>query len=220
MASVPVIDRSSTTERVAEALRAMLFAGELHPGEPLREVTLADSFGVARSTIREAFQALATEGLVTRYPNRGVVVTELSAHDLEEIFGARLVLESAGVRAAAAGASLDDVAAALRAYAEAVDAPDADGQARSTWAHLEFHNALVGLTGNGRLMASAHSLTADLRLGLASVERVRRNARDQVSDHRTLLRLLKGRDETAALAELERHLAAAKTSVAARVIGE
>ena len=38
MADVPAIDRSSTTERVADALRTMLFAGDLSPGEPLREV--------------------------------------------------------------------------------------------------------------------------------------------------------------------------------------
>jgi DNA-binding GntR family transcriptional regulator len=219
MSEVPVIDRTSTTLRVAAALRTMLFAGDLHPGEPLREVSLAESFGVARSTVREAFQVLATEGLVTRYPNRGVAVTALSGDDLEEIFGARLVLESAGVRAGTAGADLKPVDEALAAYADAVDSPGADGQAESTRAHLEFHNSLVALLGNARLLASAHALTADLRLGLASVERVRRNARDQVADHRTLLRLVRVGDEQAAVAELERHLSAAKTSVAARVVG-
>ncbi|MDQ1585692.1 MAG: hypothetical protein QOH80_1057 [Actinomycetota bacterium] len=219
MADVPVIDRTSTTLRVAEALRTMLFAGDLHPGEPLREVSLAESFGVARSTVREAFQVLATEGLVTRYPNRGVAVTALSADDLDEIFGARLVLESAGVRAGTSGSDLKPVVEALAVYAEAVDSPGADGQAESTRAHLEFHNSLVALLGNARLLASAHALTADLRLGLASVERVRRNARDQVADHRKLLRLVRAGDEQGAVAELERHLAAAKTSVAARVVG-
>src|SRR5690349_23861685 len=82
----------------------MLFAGDLSPGEPLREVTLADGFQVARSTVREALQVLAAEGLVTRYPNRGVVVTELTERDIAEIFEARLVLESAGVRAGLEGA--------------------------------------------------------------------------------------------------------------------
>ena len=109
MADVPAIDRSSTTERVADALREMLFAGDLSPGEPLREVSLADGFGVARSTVREALQVLAGEGLVTRYPNRGVVVTELTERDIAEIFEARLVLESAGVRAGAGGADLAPV---------------------------------------------------------------------------------------------------------------
>ncbi len=211
---VRAIDRTSTTERVAAALREMLFAGEISPGDPLREVGLADAFDVARSTIREALQVLAAEGLVKRYPNRGVVVTELTDSDVEEIFGARLVLESAGMRAGIDGADLEPVARALTAYARA-----AEVDAQATQAHLEFHNSLVALLGNPRLLASAHSLTADLRLGLASVERARRNTKAQVADHRRLLKLVRSGDETAAIAELQRHLTAAKTSVAARLIG-
>jgi DNA-binding GntR family transcriptional regulator len=207
---VPEIDRSSTTDRVAEALREMLFSGALSPGEPLREVSLAEAFHVARSTVREALQVLAAEGLVTRYPNRGVVVTELSGADIAEIFGARLVLESAGVRAGAGGADLAAVNDALASYAAATVGDD---QAQVTHAHLDFHTSLVSLLGNTRLVASADALTGDLRLALASVERQRANARQQVAGHRKLLRLMKAGDTRGAIAELERHLAAARTSV-------
>jgi DNA-binding GntR family transcriptional regulator len=213
---VPVIDRSSTTDRVAGALRELLFAGELSPGEPLREVTLAESFSVARSTVSEALQVLTTEGLVTRQPNRGVTVTELTEHDIAEIFEARLVLESAGVRAGAAGADLSPAATALATYAEAAVADDA---VVATQSHLEFHTSLVALIGNSRLVASADGLTADLRLALASVDRQRRNARQQVADHRRLLTLMRSGDEAAAIAELAAHLAAARVSVTERVHG-
>ena len=214
MADVPAIDRSSTTERVADALRTMLFAGDLGPGEPLREVSLAAAFGVARSTVREALQVLAAEGLVTRYPNRGVVVTELAPRDIAEIFEARLVLETAGIRAGAAGADLAPVSAALATYAEAASADD---QVAATHAHLEFHTSLVALLGNARLVAGADTLTGDLRLALASVERARRNARTQVADHRRLLTLMRSGDVDGAVAELETHLCAAASSVAERV---
>jgi DNA-binding GntR family transcriptional regulator len=213
---VPLIDRSSTTDRVAGALRAMLFAGDLSPGEPLREVSLADSFQVARSTVREALQVLAGEGLVTRYPNRGVTVTELTERDIAEIFEARLVLESAGVRAGADGADLTAVTAALATYAAAARADD---MVEQTHAHLTFHTSLVALLGNTRLVAQADALTGDLRLALASVERARRNARTQVADHRRLLTLMRAGDEGAALAELDRHLRGAAVSVTDRVIG-
>lgn len=216
MAEVPAIERTSTTERVADALRSMLFAGDLAPGEPLREVGLAAGFGVARSTVREALQVLAGEGLVTRYPNRGVVVTELAPRDIAEIFEARLVLESAGVRAGAAGADLAPVSAALATYSRAATADD---HLEATHAHLEFHTSLVALLGNARLVASADTLTADLRLALASVERARRNARSQVADHRRLLTLMRSGDVEAAVAELEAHLGAAASSVTERVIG-
>ena len=214
MVDVPALDRSSTTDRVAQALRVMIFAGGLAPGEPLREVTLAESFGVARSTVREALQVLAAEGLVTRYPNRGVVVTALTEQDIAEIFDARLLLESAGVRAGATGADLSPVAAALSTYAGAVQDDDPVEQ---THAHLEFHTSLVALLGNSRLVATADALTADLRLALASVERARRNARSQVADHRRLLTLMRSGDEAAAVAELDRHLRGAAVSVGERV---
>jgi DNA-binding GntR family transcriptional regulator len=213
---MPEIDRSSTSDRVAHALRDLLFAGELAPGEPLREVSLADGFGVARSTVREALQVLAGEGLVTRFPNRGVVVTELTLGDLEEIFEARLVLESAGARAGAGGADLAPVTEALTAYAAAVHSDD---PVAATQAHLEFHTSLVALLDNSRLVAAADALTADLRLALASVERARRNARSQVADHRRLLTLMRAGDGAGTLAELERHLSAAAASVAERVSG-
>jgi DNA-binding GntR family transcriptional regulator len=216
MVDLPAIDRSSTIDRVAGALRAMLFAGELAPGEPLREVSLADGFSVARSTVREAFQVLVAEGLLTRHPNRGVTVTELSEGDIAEIFQARLVLESAGVRAGARGADLSPATRALSTYAEATRQDDT---VEATSAHLAFHTALVALFGNARLVAAADVLTGDLRLALASVERRRRNARQQVADHRRLLTLMRAGDEGAAVAELDRHLAAAAVSVSERVAG-
>lgn len=216
MVDVPDIDRSSTTDRVAGALREMLFSGDLAPGEPLREVSLADSFQVARSTVREALQVLTAEGLLTREPNKGATVTELSEHDIAEIFEARLVLESAGVRAGAAGADLAPVTAALSAYAAAAADEDA---VVATHAHLEFHTSLVALLGNSRLVAGADALTADLRLALASVERQRRNARQQVSAHRRLLTLMRAGDELGALEELAVHLGAARVSVTERVHG-
>jgi DNA-binding GntR family transcriptional regulator len=126
------------------------------------------------------------------------------------------VLESAGVRAGAAGADLSPAATALATYAEAAVADDA---VVATQSHLEFHTSLVALIGNSRLVASADGLTADLRLALASVERQRRNARQQVADHRRLLTLMRSGDEAAAIAELAAHLAAARVSVTERVHG-
>lgn len=216
MVDVPAIDRSSTTERVADALRQMLFAGDLAPGEPLRELGLAESFSVARSTVREALQLLCTEGLLTKTPNRGVTVTELTERDIAEIFQARLVLECAGARAGATGADLTAAQEALTAYAAAARADDHQA---ATHAHLDFHTSLVALLGNSRLVAHADALTADLRLALASVERARRNARAQIADHRRLLTLMRAGDERATVEELTRHLTAARVSVSDRVTG-
>jgi DNA-binding FadR family transcriptional regulator len=56
---------------VANELRRRILAGEIVPGERLPvEVELADSFGVSRSTLREALRTLSSQHLV--HTSRGV----------------------------------------------------------------------------------------------------------------------------------------------------
>lgn len=212
----PEIDRSSTAQRVADALRLLMFDGEMVAGTALREVALAQSFSVSRTTVREALQLLAREGLVTRSPNRGAVVTELQADDLEEIFRARRVLETAGIRAArqASPEARRALRAALAGYAAAATSAD---HARATAAHLQFHTALVGLLDSARLTATAGTLTSDLRLALARVGREQGDATAQVAEHRRLLELVEAEDLERATAELDDHLTRAQASVQDRV---
>ncbi|MGH3361697.1 MAG: GntR family transcriptional regulator, partial [Nocardioides sp.] len=70
------LEHSSTVDRVADELRRAVFEGELGSGTPLRELALADSLGVSRSTVREALGVLVSDGIVTREPNRGVSVSK------------------------------------------------------------------------------------------------------------------------------------------------
>ena len=52
-----------------------------------------------------------------------------------------------------------------------------------------------------------------MRLALAMVDRIRRNADDQVNAHASLVEMLQTGDVEGAAAELERHLAHAETSM-------
>jgi len=204
---------SSTVDRVAEELRRALFDGEVEAGTPLREVALADAMGVSRSTIREALGVLVAEGLATREPNRGVHVSEPDPASVHDVSAARRVLEVAGVRhwAEATDEAREACHNALRAFAEAAET--GASPAELTAAHLAIHRSFVALTGSTRLVALAESLTSEIRLALAKVDRIRRNSEAQVHNHAALLELLEAGDVEAAAAELERHLAHAETSM-------
>jgi DNA-binding GntR family transcriptional regulator len=204
---------SSTVDRVVEELRRALFEGEVEPGTPLREKALAEAMGVSRSTIREALGLLVAEGLATREPNRGVHVTELDPLAVHDVCVARAVLEIAGVRRwpeageqarQACRDALSDFAAV--AHAE-------PGPAELTAAHLAIHRCFVALTESSRLVALAEALTAEIRLALAKVDRIRRNAGDQVHSHLAVLDLLERGEVEAAARELEQHLTDAESSM-------
>jgi len=207
------LGRSSTVDRVAEELRRALFAGEVEPGTPLREIALGDAMGVSRSTIREALTFLVAEGLATREPNRGVHVTELDPESVRDVCRSRAILEVAGVRrwALASESARNAVRRALVDFAAV--AQSGAGPAEQTAAHLAIHRSFVGLTESPRLMAVAAAISAEVRLGLAKVDRIRRNSDEQVASHRELLNLLEHGELEAAATELGHHLEHAETSM-------
>jgi DNA-binding GntR family transcriptional regulator len=209
------LEHSSTVDRVVEELRRALFDGEVEAGTPLRELALAEAMGVSRSTIRESLAILVAEGLATREPNRGVHVTELDPVAVHDVSVARAVLEIAGVQRwqQAAEHSREACRQALRDFAAV--AATGPTPAELTAAHLSIHRSFVGLTESARLVALAESLTAEIRLALAKVDRIRQNASEQVHSHETLVELLDSGRVDAAVLELGQHLEDAEVSMLA-----
>ena len=71
----PPTDAPQTlSERSAELIRQKITQGEFAPGQRLSEQALADSLGISRNTLREAFRMLTKDGLVKHAQNRGVFV--------------------------------------------------------------------------------------------------------------------------------------------------
>lgn len=207
------VEHTSTVERAADELRRAIFEGEIESGTALREVALADSLGVSRPTIREALAVLVAEGLATREPHRGVHVATPEADSVRDVCAARWVLEGAGVArwAEADESQRDHVRRSLRDYTEAVRAEGTYQELNTL--HLDFHVSLVGLTGSPRLVAMADNLVVELKLALAQVERIARNAHDEADTHVALVQLLEDDDVPAALDFLRQHLADAETEI-------
>ena len=204
------VDHESTVSRVAAELRRAVFEGELESGTPLREIALAASLGVSRPTVREALTVLVAEGLATREPHRGVSVASPRADSVRDICRSRAVLEGAGVRAwtAADPVRRSRVRETLDAYTAAADSGTASYEELNE-RHLEFHISLVELTGSPRLVQMARALMDELKLALAQVDRISRNAHDAAESHEGLVDLLEagqidGRGGASAF--LRRHL--------------
>lgn len=152
--------RSSTAARVAQQLRDQITAGHFPPGARLREEALAESLGVSRSTIREAFAELTADRLVVREPNRGVCVATLTAGDVVDIFAARRAIELGAVRG---GGSPVIVANARLAVTDGLDASRRGDGVAAGRADRHFHRALVALAASARLNLLIRQLTSELQ---------------------------------------------------------
>ena len=92
---------STKADDIALALEQQIVAGDLVPGQVLRQETLSEQFQVSRTPIREALRRLAALGLVSFEPNRGVRVRTLTPGELREAFLVRAELESLATEIAA-----------------------------------------------------------------------------------------------------------------------
>ena len=142
------------------------------------ERALAESLGVARSTIREAIQRLVSKGLLETRPGSGIFVVQrqrpaLSAPWVQLLDGHppmrtetlefRLVFECAAARFAAqrsTQAELDHLATILSRMQEAVAAKDVDTEAVTD---AEFHTALTAAAHNRMLEQFYASVITMLR---------------------------------------------------------
>jgi DNA-binding GntR family transcriptional regulator len=91
---------------VKQRIREMILKGELAPGHPIRERTLALRLGVSRTPLREALKLLAGESLVELSPHRGATVAVLRRSEVLEVVQVLATLE--GLAAELACAAMTD----------------------------------------------------------------------------------------------------------------
>ncbi|WP_018132768.1 GntR family transcriptional regulator [Effusibacillus pohliae] len=88
-------------DKVYQYLKQQILNGVYKAGDRLVERELAGQLGISRTPIREALFRLESAGLVVTVPRRGVVVTQISREEIEEIFTILSSLEALAVRLAA-----------------------------------------------------------------------------------------------------------------------
>jgi len=123
----------------------------LEPGMKLKEVALAEAFGVNRAVVRRVLARLSYERLVVLRPNRAAVVASPSVQESRDIFAARRVVEAAIVASLAASVSRAALKS-LRTLLRDEQAAYAGGDTRrGLQLSLEFHRALARHAGNSVL---------------------------------------------------------------------
>ena len=79
-------------------LRRLIIDSVLPPGAVLKQAELARAFDVSRTPMREAFRMLQEEGLIDADLNQRARVKGFDAKELDQLYAARICLESLGCR--------------------------------------------------------------------------------------------------------------------------
>jgi DNA-binding GntR family transcriptional regulator len=213
-ASTNILPRTRSEAITAELRRAIL-AGEFSAGERLRQAEIAELYGVSTTPVREAFTALAREGLVRQDAHRGVVVFSPSLEELTEIYQIREELEPLATRLASGALTDEDINAISEIVAAMRTAPPDE----YVLLNQQFHGLIYAAAGKPRLQ----DIIANLRETSASYTKMTarhfdQQYHDQVqAEHEAILDALKRRQGQEAAKLIRKHLHNNERHVAALV---
>jgi DNA-binding GntR family transcriptional regulator len=206
---------SSRVDTIFHELRRAIVAGEVPPGRALYEGELAAQFEVSKTPVREALSLLRAQGFVELIPYKAYLVSQISLRDMQDLFEARLMVESAIATLAAERIS-DEALVEIEELARLDLAfPNESREDRLAWAehNKRFHMRIGEATGNRELIKI-------LDLLLDKIARVvylfysREFLEPQRPAHLRIARALKARDAGAASRAVREHI----QQVAARAV--
>ncbi|WP_028610756.1 GntR family transcriptional regulator [Paenibacillus harenae] len=99
----PIAAINSISEQVFISLKKEILAGELAPGTRLLVLDIAKKFQISQAPVREALERLKQSGFITGIPNKGSVVSNITAKEIKDIFVLREIIEGYAARQAMPG---------------------------------------------------------------------------------------------------------------------
>jgi DNA-binding GntR family transcriptional regulator len=181
----------SLTEIVASRVREAIIDGEFRLGEMISEETLAQSFGVSRTPVRDALTLLQTTGLVEIRNKRGSFVFQPSEQDIRAICDFRVILEVLGAELSHTNdkkATLDRLKGLLK---DLIEADTANDGVRYGRADTAFHEALFVNCGNSYVRDAYALMSGKIAALRTNLSKQFADARAvSLGEHRKMIRLI------------------------------
>ncbi len=185
-----------------------IIKGEYEPGQKLKEEEIAMRLGISRPPIREAFQALETEGLVVRKPRRGVFVTEMTAKDVWEAYTLKAALYEMATELAMDTISANQISeldAVVGQMEDCVKMEPVDLLQYQEY-HHGFHDKIMVISGHDRLKKISVSIHNQVgRFSYKSLQN-KSHLQSSVRYHRQIIKAIKAKDKTRACRLMKEHV--------------
>ncbi|MGH9935694.1 MAG: GntR family transcriptional regulator [Blastocatellia bacterium] len=193
-AGKPALADSLKTQ-VIEILKEKIFAGNLKPGDALREMHLAREFSVSQATVREALLQLEQLGLAVRLANRGTLVTKLTPQDVRDRLEIRSELDPMACIKASARMTEDDFAYLERLAKEIskdYKTPNYNFYETSQ-IDFQFHRYIWQRSGSAVLCTTLEQVTLPLFAFIGLLRQVGVEERRRGDPHKPIIEALRSR---------------------------
>lgn len=209
--------RPKSAEAVSQALELAIHEHRLPPGAKLGEDELGEVYGVSRTTIRAALQALSHRHLVELKRNRGAFVAQPTVRDAREVFEARALLEPRTARSAASRITAADLALLQAHIDDEHEALHRGDTGRALFLSGQFHIEIARIADQSTIEAMVSELISRSSLIIALYWQ-RRSALCESNAHHALMTAFAAKDGDLAEELMKNHLLDLVTSLDLRNI--
>jgi len=202
------VRRNLLKDRAYADLKGRILNGDFEPGTFLSERQIVGWLQMSKTPIRAALEKLEAEGLVRVSPQQGILVREMSVHELADQFEIRAALETYVVRQLAGRLTPEQVSqlrANLAAQERSVRANDIR---QIVQLDAEFHILFARFLGNEEILRVMEHLRGKIHRLILRVHNLNpdRHA-TSLGEHRGIAEAVIAGDAALAVRRLEEHLA-------------
>ena len=203
--------------RIASEMRKAIYAGEYKSGDELSLTDIAARLGVSRTPVREAFQELEGEGLITLRMNKGAIVNTIDRKFVQDIFEMRILLEAEAARKAAEnGMETEALLRRLKDMREHMDSLDVrDYEALNQ----EIHQSIWRAADNHQLTAYLLELWNGPSVGRGE-NAAAHHYQASTDEHIALLEAVRDRQPDAAEQAMRRHIGRSMENMLSHYVAE
>ncbi|MBT9776834.1 FCD domain-containing protein [Clostridium sp. MCC353] len=201
-------NKVSLVEEAYEKIKQKICDFELYPGQEISDFTLSKELGMSRTPIRQALGQLENDGLIfDGGQGRGYIVCEITEEEIRDIFAARECIETMSLKLAMEQGIKEESFAYLEKINRQMEEMDQKGNIkRQFYFDQQFHNYLVLLSGNKRLIRFYETLRIQLsRLRVLSYLE-RSYQKKAYNDHSRVIECIREKDGEGAVRALTVHI--------------
>jgi DNA-binding GntR family transcriptional regulator len=170
------------------------------------EQRLAEELGVSKSPIREALHKLEQKGLVYTIPFKGCFVAEITPKEIEDTFQFREALEIYCVRLICEISPEDEILRLKAILSQGETALQENDIEKCYSINTQFHDALVGLTNNSKIIQSYSTLRDHLDRYRNIGSRIKGRVAQSHQDHVSILGSIERRDDARSEKKMSAHM--------------
>ncbi|MCB1500845.1 MAG: GntR family transcriptional regulator [Bauldia sp.] len=205
--------KPTQAERIRASLAEAIVRGELGPGVPLDEVSIAEKFQVSRTPVREAIRQLEAIGFAEARPHRGAVVPHFTPEKLNDMFIVMAEMEALCTRYAASHVTAAERGELLRRHEACAEAARQGDVEEYYVRNIAFHDAIYRASHNAYLV----EVTLSVRNRLAPFRKLQFEGIGRLShslaEHDAILQAIFRGDGEGAATLMRRHMQLVRTSV-------